>query len=86
MSDTKKNDDNFQKVCDEIGIDELRECINLLKKNKSPGNDGLTGEFYKTFSFDSKLFAMIFARRIKHGLEKISPVLCKVVILEIILD
>lgn len=28
---------------------EVIDCINSLKENKSPGSDGLTGEFYKTF-------------------------------------
>lgn len=96
---------------------EINECIKSLKENKSPGSDGLTGEFYKTFNLklapfllamfkapsyikarsnhinsqtkkkdrlhianwrpisllnnDAKLFALIFARRLKHGLDQI---------------
>lgn len=55
-SDTIKIDQNFQNVCDkEIDIEELRECIN----NKSPGYDGLTGEFYKTFSEELSPFLLL---------------------------
>lgn len=59
-SDTKKIDQNFQNVCDkEIDIEELRECINLLKNNKSPGNDRLTVAFYKTFSEELSPFLLL---------------------------
>lgn len=38
--------------CDaEISLPEIVNCIKCLKENKSPGNDGLRGEFYKSFSF-----------------------------------
>ncbi len=30
-------------------IEEIKSAINQTKKNKSPGSDGLTHEFYKTF-------------------------------------
>ncbi len=41
VSDTKKIDQNFQNICDkEIDIEELRECINLLKNNKSQATTG----------------------------------------------
>ena len=32
-----------------IKLAEIRETIKELNKNKSPGSDGLTGEFYQTF-------------------------------------
>ena len=39
------------KLCEaEISLDEITKAINSQKNNKSPGNDGLTAEFYKYFS------------------------------------
>lgn len=32
-----------------ISVEEVIKAINHLKNNKSPGTDGLTGEFYKQF-------------------------------------
>lgn len=41
---------DFRNSCDEeLNIQDVIDCINSLKENKSPGSDGLTGEFYKTF-------------------------------------
>ena len=38
------------KLCEaEIYLDEIIKAINSQKNNKSPGNDGLTAEFYKQF-------------------------------------
>lgn len=34
----------------ELNVQEVIDCIRGLKENKSPGCDGLTGEFYKNFS------------------------------------
>lgn len=43
--------DSDKKHCDNpLMLTEVQEAIQKLKKNKSPGNDGLSGEFYKTFS------------------------------------
>lgn len=37
--------------CDEpVSLKEIIDSINHLKINKSPGNDGITAEFYKAFS------------------------------------
>ncbi len=37
-------------MCDrDISIEEIKEAIKQTKPNKSPGSDGLTHEFYKTF-------------------------------------
>ena len=36
----------------EISLDEIYKAIDSQKNNKSPGNDGLTAEFYKHFSKD----------------------------------
>ena len=33
-------------------LDEIIEAINSQNNNKSPGNDGLTAEFYEHFSSD----------------------------------
>ena len=42
--------DEQQKMCDGVlTVDECFEVLNTFKKNKSPGNDGLTAEFYKSF-------------------------------------
>ncbi len=47
---TKKLKDNERLLCDqEITMVELCNAIDELKENKSPGLDGLTPEFYKTF-------------------------------------
>ena len=48
----KISNQNFN-LCDaEIFLDKIIEAINFQKNNKSPGNDGLTAEFYKHFSSD----------------------------------
>ena len=40
-----------KQLCDDdILIDEVKGAINSLQPNKSPGSDGLTGEFYKVFA------------------------------------
>ena len=40
-----------RQICEkDITTDEIRKAILTFENNKSPGNDGLTGEFYKTFS------------------------------------
>ena len=33
-----------------MSLDEIVKAINAQKNNKSPGNDGLTAEFYKHFT------------------------------------
>ena len=39
-----------RKLCEEdISKSELREVIKNLKRNKAPGLDGLTNEFYQVF-------------------------------------
>ena len=40
-----------RQLCEKtITTDEIQNAISTFENNKSPGNDGLTGEFYKTFS------------------------------------
>ena len=44
-------------VCDEhITKQECFESLKTLKNNKSPGNDGLTKEFYITFWVNYRIF------------------------------
>ena len=48
--DSSKLSEDSKELCEGIIVE--RECIQVLEKmklNKSPGNDGLTVEFYKTF-------------------------------------
>jgi len=43
----KKINEEFREICNErISLPELLDCVKCLKNNKTPGNDGLTGEFY----------------------------------------
>lgn len=43
--------------CDSpITLEEIVDAINMFKMLKSPGNDGLTLEFYKLFGKKKKLF------------------------------
>ena len=44
--------DHFNLCEAEISLDETINAINSERNNKSPGNDGLTAEFYKHFSND----------------------------------
>lgn len=49
---TSKIDDGFKYACvKEISLTKILECIKCHKDNKSPGIDGLMGEFYKTVIF-----------------------------------
>ena len=41
-----------KQVCKEpLTIQEIKKAISTLENIKSPGNDGLTGEFYKAFAY-----------------------------------
>ena len=38
-------------ICEkDVTTEEIKKAISTFENNKSPGNDGLTGEFYKTFT------------------------------------
>uniref|UniRef100_A0A9J8ACX2 Reverse transcriptase domain-containing protein n=1 Tax=Cyprinus carpio carpio TaxID=630221 RepID=A0A9J8ACX2_CYPCA len=51
LKNVKTITEEDQKLCDSpITITEIKQAIELLKCNKSPGNDGITTEFYKQFS------------------------------------
>ncbi len=56
-------------MCDqEISLDEVLHCINKLKDNKSPGNDGLISELYKYFQRELSQFLLaVFREAIQQG-------------------
>lgn len=46
-------------ACDfPLSLTEVKNCINGLKDNKSPGTDGLSSEFYKSFSLELAPFLL----------------------------
>ena len=50
-----KIDDEYKDTCDgRLTIEELDAVINRLALNKSPGSDGLTGNFYRHFWMEIK--------------------------------
>ena len=47
----KKISNEHLRLCEaEISLEEILNAINSQKNNKSPGNDGITAEFYEHFS------------------------------------
>ena len=47
----EKTSNKHLNLCEtEVSSDEIMKSINFETNNKSPGNDGLTTEFYKHFS------------------------------------
>lgn len=57
MKDVKKASDGFKEERNAtLSIEEINWGIKNLKLNKSPGNDGLTSEFYHTFSAEISKF------------------------------
>ena len=50
MKKLKSLTSDERSLCDNpITVDEVTQVVLTLKKNKSPGNDGLTSEFYQAF-------------------------------------
>lgn len=43
-----------------LAVEEVVDSIALLKNNKSPGTDGITAEFYKSFSNQLAPFLLQF--------------------------
>ena len=43
--------ENKQHCKEPFNTNEIGEAISTVENNKSPGNNGLTAEFYKTFTF-----------------------------------
>lgn len=58
-----------KKLCDEpISLSEVQDAIKNLKLNKAPGNDGLSSEFYRTFSEALAPFLLhVFSESIAQG-------------------
>ena len=49
-SEIPKLTDNEAPICDgKLTVDECYKSLQLFESNKSPGNDGLTVEFYRGF-------------------------------------
>ncbi len=52
----------------DLSLNEIEFCIKALKNNKSPGNDGLTSEFYKAFINDvSRFLLAVYEEAINKG-------------------
>ena len=61
-------DEEQSNSCEErITEDDLLDALKSMKENKSPGNDGLTKEFYETFWYDIKAS---FLSSIEHFFQK----------------
>lgn len=46
-------------ACDfPLSLTEVKNCVNGLKDNNSPGTDGLSSEFYKLFSLELAPFLL----------------------------
>ena len=57
--EVKRIDEEQKQLCDQdITLKEINLCISKLKDNKSPGNDGLTSEFYKKVKEDVSEFLL----------------------------
>ena len=66
MEGMKRLDNDDAGICEgEISVEECRMAIKQMKKDKSPGEDGLPCEFYKKFF---ELFAHLFLKVIKNSL------------------
>ena len=61
--------ENSKDFCDrEIYVGEIKTSITKLKDNKAPGNDGLTGEFYKEFmDLTSEFLLAVFKEAFEKG-------------------
>ena len=67
---TDEIDESSKEICDsDITIDEIEKALYKMSKNKSPGSDGLTVEFYCRFFKDLKfVFLKVFTEIEKEGL------------------
>ena len=49
-SEIRKLTNNEAQICEgKLTVDECYKSLQLFENNKSPGNDGLTAEFYRAF-------------------------------------
>ena len=56
-----------------ISIKETESITDNLPKQKAPGSDGFTGEFYQTFNKGKKATPILYNLFQKTGAEEISP-------------
>ena len=54
-TDIRLSEEDKNRLDENVSLEELGAALKMLKLNKSPGNDGLTVEFYKTFWADIKV-------------------------------
>ncbi len=82
--DSRRIDEVFQLTCDQkMRITEVQKCIDALKDNKAPGNDGLIEEFYKCLKqsmapflvglFEESLGEEELPHTLRQGLMKLIP-------------
>lgn len=66
VKDLRTIDMTDKNHCDTpLAVEEVVDSIALLKNNKSPGTDGITAEFYKSFSNQLAPFLrQVFFRRL----------------------
>lgn len=64
------SEDEALQIISDITETEIREAIKQLKNNKSPGIDGLPGEYYKCFIDD---LVQILTKVFKYALSKNDP-------------
>ena len=56
------NQEEIEITSNPITSTEIEAVIKNLPKNKSPGQDGFTGDFYQTFREELKLFLKLFPK------------------------
>ena len=62
----KLNDLDRKDLEKDISIEELKEIVNSSKNNKSPGPDGFTNEFFKTFWTSLKMILLKLLNTYRH--------------------
>ena len=79
-NEARSIDQTQKDICDQaLSLYEIKKNISKLKDNKAPGNDGLTGEFYKVFQDHISEFLLhVFREAIDVG--KLPPTMCQGII------
>lgn len=69
LGDIKGISNSNKDLCEAaIRVNDIEDAIKKLKLNKSPGNDGLTSEFYKLFSKElSRFLHMVYLESFENG-------------------